>query len=148
MAAGAQLTPKVQAEIFTVVKALTDSWNTHDMATYAAQFAEDANFVNVLGMHWRGRSEIEARHADVHRTIFRNSTLRTLNCSLRPLTPDVVLAHIQWEMTGHEAPPGVKFEAVRHGLITGVFVEQNGRWLISAFQNTDIVPMNLPSVRR
>ncbi len=147
MAASVQLAVKAQAEIFTVVKALTDSWNSHDMSTYAAQFTEDADFVNVLGMRWRGRPEIEARHADVHRTIFRNSTLRTLNCSLRPLASDVVLAHIRWEMTGHEAPAGVKFSAVRHGLITGVFVEQNGRWLISAFQNTDIVPINLPSVK-
>ena len=56
---------------------------------------EDADFVNVIGMHWRGRPEIEARHADVHRTIFRNSKLRMLEQSLRPLGPGIVLAHIQ-----------------------------------------------------
>ena len=35
----------------------------------------------------------------------------------------------------------------RHGVITGVFVERNGRWLISAFQNTDIVPISLPGLK-
>jgi hypothetical protein len=48
-------------------------------------------------------------------------------------------------MTGHEPPPGAPFSAaVRHGIITGIFVEQQGHWRIAAFQNTDIVPISLP----
>jgi uncharacterized protein (TIGR02246 family) len=62
MAAGAQLTMEAQSEIFLVIKALSDSWNSHDMANYAAQFTEDADFVNVVGMHWRGRQQIETMH--------------------------------------------------------------------------------------
>ena len=30
-------------------------------------------------------------------------------------------------------------------MITGVLIEQEGRWLIAAFQNTDIVPISLPA---
>jgi uncharacterized protein (TIGR02246 family) len=98
-------------------------------------------------MHWKGRGEIISRHEDVHLTIFRNSTLKTLDYALRLLAPGVVLAHIQWEMAGHEPPPGAPFSAaVRHGIITSVFVEQQGRWLIAAFQNTDIVPISPPGV--
>lgn len=147
MAAVAPLTMEAQSEILLVIKALSDSWNSHDMATYAAQFAEDADFVNVLGMHWKGRAQIEAAHVQVHRTIFRNSKLKTLNCSLRPLAPGVVLTHVRWEMTGHESPSGVLFAEVRRGVITGVFIEQDGRWPIAAFQNTDIVPMSLPEAK-
>ncbi len=145
--ASAQIAMDAQFQIFSIVKALSDSWNSHDAANYAAQFAEDADFVNVVGMHWRGRAEIEARHVDVFRTIFRNSRLQILSSTLRLLGPGVVLAHIHWEMTGHEAPAGVSFAQLRHGVITGVFVEQNGRWLISAFQNTDIVPISLPGMK-
>jgi uncharacterized protein (TIGR02246 family) len=145
--ATAQIAMDAQVKIFSIVKALSDSWNSHDMAEYAAQFTEDADFVNVVGMHWRGRAEIEARHIDIHRTIFRNSRLQTLGTSLRPLAHGVVLAHIHWEMTGHEAPPGVPLSAVRRGVITGVFVERNGQWLISAFQNTDIVSISLPGLK-
>jgi len=135
-----------KSQVANVIAALSDSWNRHDMSTYAAQFTEDADFVNVIVMHWRGRPEIETRHADVHRTIFRNSTLRTQDYSLRLLKSGVVLAHIRWEMTGHESPPGAPFSAeARHGVITGVFVEEEGRWLIAAFQNTDIVPLSLPA---
>lgn len=128
-------------QIEGIVKALIDTWNQHDMAKYAAQFAEDADFVNVLGMHFQGRNAIESQHVLIHRTIFRNSRLRLVDYSIRPLRPGVVLAHIKWEMTGHERPPGASFAEVRQGLITGVFVEQDDRWLIAAFQNTDIVPV-------
>jgi uncharacterized protein (TIGR02246 family) len=143
----AQLTMEAQSEISLIIKALSDSWNSHDMAAYAAQFTEDADFVNVIGMHWKGRPEIEASHVQVHRTIFRNSKLKILDCSLRPLAPGVVLAHTRWEMTGHESPPGVRFSELRHGIISSVFVEREGRWLIAAFQNTDIVPMSLPEIK-
>ena len=98
-----------KSQIANLIDVLSESWNRHDMATYAAQFTEDADFVNVIGMHWRGRPEIEARHADVHGTIFRNSTLRTFDNSLRLLGPGIVLAHIKWEMTGHESPQGSRF---------------------------------------
>jgi hypothetical protein len=41
-------------------------------------------------MHWKGRAEIIARHEDVHRTIFRNSTLKALDYALRLLAPGAV----------------------------------------------------------
>src|SRR5271169_2444909 len=134
-----------KSQIAKLIDILSESWNRHDMATYAAQFTEDADFVNVIGMHWRGRPEIEARHADVHRTMFRNSTLRTLDYSLRLLTPGIVLAHIRWEMSGHQFPPEAHYPEIRHGVITGVLVEQGGRWRIAAFHNTDIIPISLPA---
>lgn len=61
--ATAQIAMDAQVQIFSIVKALSESWNNHDAATYASQFAEDADFVNVVGMHWRGRAEIEARQS-------------------------------------------------------------------------------------
>ena len=144
MQTAAQPTTDAKAKIANIVAAFTDSWNRHDMRALAALFAEDADFVNVIGMHWRGRVEIEARHVDVHRTIFRNSTLRTLDYSLRLLSPGVVLAHIRWEMTGQEEIHGAFSADARQGVITGVFVEQEGRWLIAAFHNTEFVPITLP----
>jgi uncharacterized protein (TIGR02246 family) len=61
------------ASVKSVVASLAESWNRHDMAAFAAAFCDDADFVNVIGMHWQGRQEIEAKHAQTHRTIFRNS---------------------------------------------------------------------------
>src|SRR5580658_3018493 len=59
------------ATVKSVVASLAESWNRHDMTAFAAAFAEHADFVNVIGMHWQGRQEIEIKHAQTHRTIFR-----------------------------------------------------------------------------
>lgn len=131
-----------EIEVKTVVQALTDSWNRHDMPAYAARFTEDADFVNVLGMHMKGRAAIEAQHVAIHRTIFRNSTLRTLECSVRLLSPSVALAHVHWEMTGHEPVAGWNAD-IRKGVLTAALVQQNGRWLVTALQNTDVVSVHL-----
>ena len=139
--ADAQDLQNAKVQIESVVNALAESWNSHDMMLFAAQFADDADFVNVLGMHWHGRPAIEEKHAELHRTVFRNSTLKISEYSVRPLTGDVVLAHIQWEMSGHETPADVAFEKVRHGMITAVFVEREERWVIGAFQNTEVAPV-------
>lgn len=142
-----ELSADAKSQIEKTIVNLADSWNRHDMATFAAQCSDEADFVNVVGMHWRGRSQIEAHHVALHRTIFRNSTLRYLDNSLRPLANGVVLAHIRWEMSGHESPPGSHFAAVRRGVITAVLVEESQGWLITAFQNTDIVPIPMPAVQ-
>jgi hypothetical protein len=39
---------------------LTTTWNSHDMKAFAQLFSDDAQFVNVVGMWWKNRSEIEA----------------------------------------------------------------------------------------
>lgn len=146
MAAGAQLSTQSRTEILAAVESMFNGWNRHDMAMYASPFADDADFVNVLGMHWHGRAEIEERHVELHRKIFLNSSLKMLDCTLRPIAPNVVLAHVHWEMTGHETPPYAPFAPVRQGLITAVFVETDGRWLIASSQNTDIVSASLPEL--
>ena len=141
MEIGAQTSAEAKSQVEAVIKVLVEAWNTHDSALYSAQFAEDADFVNVLGMHWHGRSEIEAHHTELHRTIFRNSNLRLLDHSIRPLGPRTMLALVKWEMKGHEAPPAIQFAAIRKGILSAVFLETDGRWLITALQNTEIVPV-------
>ena len=39
-----------QETIRDVVAAFEDSWNRHDMETFAELFTEDADFVNVVGL--------------------------------------------------------------------------------------------------
>ncbi len=141
-------TPAVSAEavdrvrIQKSIEALSESWNRHDMAAFASQYTEDADFVNVLGMHWHGRKEIEDRHANLHATMFRSSTLWIRDYSIRFAAPALALAHVRWQMTGHEAAhlQGWNVPEVRDGLLTLVFVRDEHGWLIAASHNTDIVP--------
>ncbi len=131
------------SEIEKVLAALPESWNRHDMVAYASQFSENADFVNILGMHWQGRPAIEAQHITIHKTVFRNSQLRALNHSIRFLTPAVAVAHVNWEMTGHEIPVTKEWQPAekRRGILTAVLVPEGDTWRITALHNTDIVPI-------
>src|SRR5258707_2247200 len=100
----------------TPVSAVVEAWNRHDMKAYSAQFTEDADFVNVLGMLFRGRPQIEAVHIDLHRTIFKNSNLRAVSTTVRPVNDQVAVAHIAWEMTGAEGLPGWNVPELRKGM--------------------------------
>ena len=126
------------------VSALMDAWNRHDMVAYAAQFHPQADFVNVIGMHWTGRQEIEAAHLHLHHTIFRNSTLQSEGHTVRFLAPEIAIAHVNWQMTGAEGLPGWDVATVRHGVMTLVLVGDAGNWLVTAAHNTDIVPLSMP----
>ena len=114
------------------------------MAAFAAAFSEDADFVNVVGMHWRGRQEIEAKHTVTHRTIFRNSNLQIVEQSVRFLSPSIALAHVWTQLKGAEHLPGRDVPATRRTLMTCVLVKEADRWLIRAAHNTDIVPVPFP----
>lgn len=136
-----QPVPSDEGKIKAVLTALEESWNRHDMPAYAAQFAQDADFVNVLGMRQRGRPAIEAQHIAIHKTVFRNSHLRTLGQSVRFLTPEVAVAHVDWEMTGHETShvKDWNLAAVRKGVLTAVLIAEGDAWRITALHNTDTV---------
>ena len=132
------------AGVDTVVSAVVEAWNRHDMQAYSAQFTDDADFVNVVGMHFRGRPQIEAVHIDLHRTIFRNSIVRAVSTTVRFVSDQIALAHVAWEMTGAEGLPGWNVPELRKGMMGLVLVRNGDRWLITAAQNTDAVPLELP----
>ena len=114
------------------------------MEAFAAAFSEDADFVNVVGMHWRGRQEIEAKHTVTHRTIFRNSTLQIVEQSVRFLSPSIVLAHVSTELKGAESLRERVAQETRRTLMTCVLVKEADHWLITAAHNSDIVPVPFP----
>jgi len=133
------------SDVKAVVAKLAENWNRHDMTAFAALFAENADFVNVIGMHWHGRKEIETKHAQTHRTIFRNSVLQIVEVTVRFLNPNIALAHARTELKGAESLREPVAPEVRRTFLTCVLVKNADRWLIRAAHNTDIVPAPFPS---
>ena len=119
--------------------AFADAWNRHDMDAFASLFASDANFVNVVGMWWKNRSEIEAAHRATHETIFRDSRLTGDVSSVVQLAPGLAAVHYIWALTGAHAPDGSS-AGVRKGILLLIVQEGPPGWLIKVAQNTDIVP--------
>lgn len=119
-----------------VLDAYVETWNRHDMDASGNLFAEEADFVNVLGMRLKGRTEIVAAHKDLHKERFARTQIRRLHYDFAYLTREIALVHLRWEMTGDpQAPAG----GIRRGLMTHVLVRKDGRWYFRATQNTDIV---------
>lgn len=53
-------------EVTQVVRAFADCWNRHDMHAFGELFDPNAEFVNVVGLWWKGRDEITKAHALTH----------------------------------------------------------------------------------
>jgi uncharacterized protein (TIGR02246 family) len=75
-----------------VVAGFEEAWNTHDMAALAKLFREDAEWVNIVGMHWHGRDEIMVAHTAFHQTSFKNHSYRTDAVETRSVAPGVAVA--------------------------------------------------------
>jgi len=127
-----------------VAAGFVDDWNSHDMKSFAELFAENADFVNVIGLWWRGRPEIQAAHEALHATRMRNSHLVATETAVRVLRPGVAVIHVRWELTGDTGIDGVTLPP-RQGILSLVTVSTGSKWLIASAQNTDVVPLpNVP----
>jgi uncharacterized protein (TIGR02246 family) len=116
-----------------------DAWNAHDMRRLAGLFAEDADFVNVVGIWWKDRRSIEEAHAFAHRTFFRASQLTVDEVTVKALGPDISTVHVGWTLAGQEEPDGAVGKP-RRGILLFVASCGTDGWHIRTAQNTDVVP--------
>jgi uncharacterized protein (TIGR02246 family) len=100
---------------------------------------EDADFVNVAGLHWKGRRQIVDEHAERHRTNLKRSRWVTHDVEIQTLSPELALVHIRWGMTGDTDFDGTPREP-RDGIFSWVVRQQNGTWLIRSVHNTNAAP--------
>jgi uncharacterized protein (TIGR02246 family) len=132
------------AAIKGVGAAFVDDWTRHDMKDFGSLFAEDAQFVNVIGLWWHSRAEIQKEHEALHATRMRTSHVVATETAVRLLDPDAAVLVQRWELTGDTGINGVTLP-MRRGVMTLVTVKEGRRWQIVSAQNTDIVPLpNLP----
>ena len=127
------------AAIRNVETGLQEAWNHHDAKAFASLFTEDADCVNVVGWWWKGRPQIENKVADSHVFMFRDSTYTNDEVHIRFLTAQIAVVHVRWSMVGHRNPDGSPGQP-RKGIQTHILQEQEGKWLIAVFNNTDSVP--------
>lgn len=125
-------------DVTQVVRAFAECWNRHDMDAFSALFAPDAEFVNVVGLWWRGRQEIKSAHEVTHATMFKNSRLTISGVSVRFPVVNIAIARSRWVLEGHVSPEGSPLPA-RHGVLLNVLTKTSGGWSIIDSQNTDII---------
>lgn len=115
------------------------AWNSHDMARFAACFATDADFVNVTGAWWRGRAEIEEKHAASHADMFKNSTMQVQLASFKEIGASIGLMHITWRLEGHAESGPRRTTDPRRGVWSWTVREHQSRLEIISSHNTDVL---------
>ena len=116
---------------------LETAWNNSDSAAWAALFAEDADFIHILGGHFNGRTDIEHGHRMIFDGIYKGSRNKFTVEKVRAVTPDVAIvfirAHLKWYLNGAEQNIQARPTLIAHK-------KDDGEWEIVAFQNTLITP--------
>ena len=104
--AGSALTRQDEEGIRKTVMDYEKAWNAHDMKLLATLFRGDAEFVNVVGMHWRGRDAIVKAHAIFHEIMFKDCRLKTDSIEARPLGGDHAIALWTATQDSYTTPSG------------------------------------------
>jgi len=143
--AAAPTSARAEAVIVAALAQQADAWNRHDARAWVAPFADDAEFVNVLGMLLQGKPEIEKRHDEIFRGIFARSRVVVTTRKVRLLGSAAALAETDYELRDYDRlPPGIRATEPDGTLRTRlkyVWALTSDGWRILAAQNTAILPL-------
>jgi len=126
----------IQAQVSQMVS----DWNTHDFKNMDTYMTADVEWVNIVGMWWKGRAEVKAAHQGNFGAFFKGVPFVQKSLNTRFLTKDVAVATLICSV-GEFFPP----DGIDHGnnrmpagddILTLVFVKKDGKWLIASGQNT------------
>ncbi|MGB3589806.1 MAG: SgcJ/EcaC family oxidoreductase [Tunicatimonas sp.] len=124
----------------TIPQLFVEAWNRRDARQIAALFDPDGEFVNVTGLWWHRREDIERAHDYGLRTIFNNSTLTLTRTKTKYLANHIAVVHAKVKLTGQTPTSEVPNPGARHTIFTFVVHKLSDGWSCAAAQNTDIVP--------
>lgn len=133
----AQDRTKDESAINSQVDAMVYSWNHHNYDDLKNYTTENTDWVNSVGMWWKGRKESQYAHQIYHNTMFKESVVRKDSVFIKFVTKDVAIAHVYWYFSAFTAPDGKKDAS--DCVATIVYVNQNEKWLMTAGQNFPIV---------
>jgi uncharacterized protein (TIGR02246 family) len=126
------------------VNRMVSDWNTHEFKNMDLYTTEDVDWVNIVGMWWKGRTEVKGSHQAGFDYFFKKVPFTRKSLEIRFLTSDVAIAHLVCHVGSLFPPDGIDRVTNRtpetDNLLMLVYVKKNGTWLLSAGQNTYIDP--------
>ncbi|HEY3339078.1 MAG TPA: SgcJ/EcaC family oxidoreductase [Propionicimonas sp.] len=122
-----------------IASKFTKAWNAGDAKAISELFAEDADFVNVVGLWWTSRRSIRRALKRGFAEWFAGSTFSVEKLSQRLLGSDAAVIIARWRIEGQRDPAGEVVAEARRGLAT-VAMQQldDGTWLCVSCHFTDI----------
>lgn len=122
-----------------VITGYCAAWNRHDMKALAELFTDEAQWVNIVGMHWTGRTAIAAAHDAYHRTFFKATDIEAAEIEVREIAPSVAIAVVLLKVGPFTPPDGV-LRPQSDDRLSLVLTRRAGRWRIAHGHNTVIDP--------
>jgi uncharacterized protein (TIGR02246 family) len=123
------------------------AWNKRDAQKIASVFDQDAEFINVTGLWWHKREDIEKAHAYGLSTIFKDSTLTLIRTKVKYLADNIAVVQAKMKLSGQSPVAEVSSPGLRRNIFTFVVHKTGENWTCASAQNTDIVPGKETHVR-
>ncbi len=121
-----------------VVSKFIKGWNEGDSKAISELFAEDADFVNVVGLWWTSRRSIRRALKRGFAEWFAGSRFTVEKLSQRLLGGEAALIIARWRIEGQRDPDG-ELAGTRRGLATVAMQRlEDGTWLCVSCHFTDI----------
>jgi uncharacterized protein (TIGR02246 family) len=122
----------MENELRALVAHLESSWNRYDSKAFATVFADDTDFIHILGAHYVGRESVDKAHRTIWDTIYKGSNVKMEVHKIRSLGEEAAIVFTQATLDFFQGGEKVIIKS-RPTLIAQ---RNNGRWEIAAFQNT------------
>ncbi len=136
----ATISTENELAIRKTVAGIEEAWNSHNMKAYGALLTEDVQWVNVVGMHWRGHEAVMAAHVAFHETIFKNHKIKTDHIEIRSLGTGIALAVVTTTNDAFTTPDG-SVVPKRQNRQSYVMREGSGKWKITHCHNVPVDPI-------
>ena len=127
-----------KAAIQAIVQDEQDAWNRGDAHAFAAHFAPDGSFTNIIGMQTYGIEPFFKQHEHIFATIYKGSHNELKLGRTQFIRPDVAVADVDSVLSHFvSVPPGTPLgnDGAVHTRLQLVLSKENGQWRIDAFHN-------------
>ena len=116
----------------TVIAGAMRAWINGDSVDFASHFTEDADLVNIHGMHLRGRQAIAGFYDMLFRSVLAGCRLTFEGSTRRQLRADMVLVHLRVAVKQCRG-----YLAGDHHTVSSVVLARGVRgWAIASLHNT------------
>lgn len=132
--------------ISTTLANMEKAWNTQDVDLYGKQLDEQCNWVNVVGMCWRGKANVVKAHAVYFELMFKGVPQSIQKVEIRGFGETTAVAVCTLKMGSYKTPDGrVMPESLNR--LTFTMLRRDKQWLIASAQNTIVDPKPPRSTR-
>lgn len=139
-AAHAQTRKADEQAIEKQVDTMVNSWNKHDHSNIKSYTTADCEWVNIVGMWWKNRNEMQFSLKEYHSKMFKNTAMQKKGVTIRFVANDVALVHFKSHVDAFTTPSGMAMPPTNE-LALLIYVKQNGKWMLTSGENVVVDEM-------